>query len=83
MAETTEGGSSANGRRTIGGAVAAAMQRIAGAVGGKTEATVVADGMVSDGKLMAMASKNEDNDDDGATIEPDNEVLGSEAESEE
>ena len=59
MAETTEDGPSANGRRTIGGVVAAAMQRIAGAVGGKTEAAVVADGMVSDGKLMAMANKND------------------------
>ena len=82
IAEAAEDGSSANGRRTIGGVVAAAMQRIAGAVGGKTEAAAVAEGIASDEKLMAMASKNEDNDDDGVTIEPDNEVLGSEAESE-
>lgn len=81
IAEAAEDGSSANGRRTIGGAVAAAMQRIAGAVGGKTEAAAVAEGIASDEKLMAIASKNEDNDDDGATIEPDNEALGSEAES--
>ena len=46
IAEEAEDGSSANGRRTIGGVVAAAMQRIAGAVGGKTEAAAVADGMV-------------------------------------
>lgn len=77
MAETTEDGPSANGRRTFGGAVAAAMQRIAGAVGGRTEAAVVADGMVSDGNLMAMASKNDGYGDDEATKEADNEALES------